>query len=211
MNHVILYFEWQVGGNAPDGITITGVLLACTHGGLVEEAQQIFDSMERRFSLSHKLQHYGCMVDLLGRAGLLGRAYSLIGSMPMEPDSVVWGALLGACSFHGNVEFAEIAAKNLFELEPCNTGNYVILSNIYASAGRWDGVAKMWKLIKGSNMRKVAGYSFIEIGGRVHKFLSEDRSHPWAEKIYPMLDDIVPIMRLIDHVPYLDIDLSHCD
>ncbi|KAJ1378021.1 Tetratricopeptide-like helical domain superfamily [Sesbania bispinosa] len=105
--------------------------------------------MTTDFHIIPKLEHYGCMVDLLGRSGKLVEAYQVIQSMPMKPDSVIWGALLGACSFHGNVELAEIAAESLFLLEPWNPGNYVILSNIYASAGQWDGVAKLRKVMKG--------------------------------------------------------------
>ncbi|KAJ8617293.1 hypothetical protein MRB53_013479 [Persea americana] len=144
-----LFHNMLSGGTAPDDITFVGVLLACTHGGLVDTGWQYFHLMEKEFSLSPKLEHYGCMVDLLGRAGLLKEAYHLITSMPMKPDSVVWGALLGACSFFGNVELAEIAAEFLFELEPWNPGNYVILSNVYASSGLWDKVARVRMQMKG--------------------------------------------------------------
>ena len=144
---------------------------------MIERGQELFKSMERKFSITPRLEHYGCMVDLLGRTGELHKAYDLILSMPMKPDSVVWGTLLGACSFYGNVELAEKAAGSLFDLEPWNPGNYVILSNIYAKAGQWDGVAKLRKLMKGSQVTKAAGYSFIEEGGQIHKFIVEDRSH----------------------------------
>jgi pentatricopeptide repeat protein len=127
----------------PDDVTFVGLLLACTHGGMVEKGKHLFMSMTRDFNIIPKLEHYGCMVDLLGRAGKLRESYEVIQRMPMKPDSVIWGALLGACSFHGNVEQAEIAAESLFTLEPWNPGNYVILSNIYALAGQWDGVAKL--------------------------------------------------------------------
>lgn len=142
------------------------------------------------------MEHYGCMVDLLGRAGELQEAYDLIKRMPMKPDSVIWGALLGACSFYKNVELAEIAANSLFELEPWSPGNYVILSNIYASAGRWDGVAKLRKLMKGSKITKAAGYSFIEGEGEIHKFIVEDASHPRHDEIYTLLIQISTKMKL---------------
>ncbi|KAM3286894.1 pentatricopeptide repeat-containing protein [Capsicum chacoense] len=145
--------------------------------------------MGRRFSIAPKLEHYGCMVDLLGRAGRLQEAYDLLQSMPMRPDNVTWGTLLGACSFHGNVELAEQAVEVEFlsVLEPWNPGNYVMLSNIYARAGLWDGVARFRKLMKSSQITKAAGYSFIEEGGDIHKFVVEDKSHPKSNEIYPLL------------------------
>ncbi|PHT75097.1 hypothetical protein T459_18619 [Capsicum annuum] len=143
--------------------------------------------MERRFSIAPKLVHYGCMVDLLGRAGRLQEAYDLIQSMPMRPDNVIWGTLLGAYSFHGNVELAEQAVEFLSVLEPWNPENYVILSNIYARAGLWDGVARFRKLMKSSQITKAAGYNFIEEGGDIHKFVVEDKSHPKSNEIYALL------------------------
>ncbi|KAG8094062.1 hypothetical protein GUJ93_ZPchr0012g18946 [Zizania palustris] len=160
---LLLFHKLRMAGIKPDGITFVGVLLACTHRGLVNEGKLFFDSMEAEFGLKPRIEHYGCMVDLLGRAGLLKESYSLIVSMPVEPDAVIWGALLGACSFHCNVELAEIASNKLIQLEPRNTANLVILANIYASSGKWDGVARVWKLLKEKDHKKSAGYSFIEL------------------------------------------------
>lgn len=196
----------QGEGNAPDDVTFVGAILACTHGGMVAKGWELLKSMEQRFSIDPKLEHYGCMVDLLGRAGKLQEAYDLIQSMPMKPDSVIWGALLGACSFHGNVELAEKAAEFLSVLEPWNPGNYVILSNIYARAGRWDGVARLRKLMKSSQITKAAGYSFIEEGGDIHKFIVEDKSHPKSNEIYSLLNLVTTRLRL--DVSTIDIDLD---
>ncbi|CAD6340467.1 unnamed protein product [Miscanthus lutarioriparius] len=188
----------KMTGAKPDGITFVGVILACTHGGLVDEGKLLFNSMREEFGLKPRIEHYGCMVDLLGRAGLLKEADSLIASMPMEPDAVIWGALLGACSFHGNLELAELAVEKLMHLEPQNTANLVILSNIYASHGKWDGVAQVWKLLKEKDHKKSAGYSFIELDGRMHKFLVEDKSHPRYEMVYDTLDSITLTMKLVN-------------
>lgn len=188
----------QREGNAPDDVTFVGVILACTHGGMVEKGREIFNTMEQKFFIRPKLEHYGCMVDLLGRAGLIKEAYELIMAMPMKPDAVVWGGLLGACSFHGNVEFAERAAEALFELEPGNPGNYVILSNIYARANEWDGVAKVRKFMKGSNTTKAAGHSSIEEGGRQHTFVVEDKCHPKSDEIREGLN-------------LVDAEMKHCE
>ncbi|PKI71209.1 hypothetical protein CRG98_008384 [Punica granatum] len=203
------YFDDNIfsEGIRPEDVTFVGLLLACTHGGLVEMGREIFESMGRHHGLTPKLEHYGCMVDLLGRAGRLREAYNLVQSMPMKPDSVIWGALLGACSFHGNVEIAEKAAESLVELEPSNPGNYVILSNIYASAGKWDGVARLRKTMKGGRITKAAGYSCIEYGGRVHRFIVGDRSHLRSDEIYSMLDTLLAAMKpKADAVRELQID-----
>ncbi|XP_022769747.1 pentatricopeptide repeat-containing protein At5g08510 [Durio zibethinus] len=192
------YDQMLYEGTAPDDVTFVGVLLACTHGGLLAIGREFFESMAEKYHINPKLEHYGCMVDLLGRAGALQEAYDLIKSMPMKPDAVVWGALLGACSFHNNVELAEKAAQPLFQLEPWNAGNFVILSNIYASAGWWDRVAKLRKLMKGGQITKTAGFSFIEEGGEMHKFLVEDKSHPRCEKIYEILDQVSTVMKIQD-------------
>jgi hypothetical protein len=187
-----------MAGVKPDGITLLGVILACTHGGLVDEGKLLFNSITEEFGLKPRIEHYGCMVDLLGRAGLLKEAENLILSMPVEPDAIIWGALLGACSFHGNIELAEIAVDKLMRLEPQNTANLVILSNIYASCGKWDGVAQVWKLLREKDHKKSAGYSFIELDGRMHKFLVEDKSHPRYEEVYETLDSITLTMKLVD-------------
>ncbi|VFQ98312.1 unnamed protein product [Cuscuta campestris] len=202
-----LFNQMLEEGISPDDVTFVGAIMACTHaGGMVARGWDIFKSMERKFHIAPKLEHYGCMVDLLGRAGNLEEAYDLIQSMPMKPDSVVWGALLGGCSFHYNVELAEKAANFLSELEPWNPGNYVILSNIYARAGRWDGVVRLRKLMKGSHIRKAAGYSFIEGGGRIHKFIVEDKSHPSFNEVYALLDEIIAKCRSFVNGIYIDSD-----
>lgn len=164
----------------------------------MDEGKLLFKSMREEFGLKPRIEHYGCMVDLLGRAGLLKEADSLIASMPMEPDAVIWGALLGACSFHGNLELAEVAVQKLMCLEPQNTANLVILSNIYASRGKWDGVAQVWKLLKEKDHKKSAGYSFIELDGSMHKFLVEDKLHLRSDMVYDTLDSITLTMKLVN-------------
>ncbi|XP_062154625.1 pentatricopeptide repeat-containing protein At5g08510 [Alnus glutinosa] len=203
-----LYDQMLREGMAPDDVTFVGLLLACTHGGMIIKGRQLFGSMEKNFHITPKLEHYGCMIDLLGRSGELQEAYDLIQSMPMKPDCVVWGALLGACSFHGNVELAEIAADSLFELEPWNPGNYVILSNIYASAGRWAAVSKLRKLMKGGQITKAAGYSSIEEGGQIHNFIVDDRSHPKSDELYALLDGVYTKMKLPRNATDCESDLE---
>ncbi|KAJ7951350.1 Pentatricopeptide repeat-containing protein [Quillaja saponaria] len=204
-----LYDQMLREGTTPDDETFVGLLLACTHGGMVVKGRKIFQSMEKDFHFIPKLENYGCMVYLLGRAGQLREAYEVIQSMPMKPDSVVWGALLGACSFHGNVELAEIAAKSLFELEPWNPGNYVILSNIYAAAGQWDGVAKLRKMMKGGQITEAAGYSVIEEEDQLHQFIVEDKSHPRSTEIFALLNGIYTMLKLQRNTTNCQSDLEN--
>ncbi|KAL1196341.1 Pentatricopeptide repeat-containing protein [Cardamine amara subsp. amara] len=191
-----LYAQMLLEGEKPDAVTFVGLLLACVHGGMVVKGKELFKSMEEVHKITPKLEHYGCVIDLLGRVGKLQEAYDLIKTMPMKPDAVVWGTLLGACSFHGNVEIAEIASEALFKLEPSNPGNCVIMSNIYAVNEEWDGVLRMRKMMKKETMTKAAGFSyFVEVGVEVHKFTVEDKSHPRSYEIYQVLDKISKRMK----------------
>eukprot|EP01018_Ginkgo_biloba_P019405 Gb_07914 [translate_table: standard] len=206
-----LFKQMQESGMKPDGITFVGVLSACRHTGLVDEGWLYFDSMSREYCITPRAEHYACMVDLLGRFGFLAEAENLINTMPFEPDAVVWGALLGACRIHLNLELAECAAEHLFELEPQNPGTYVLLSNIYAAAGKWDDVAKVRKMMKDKGIKKVPGCSWIEVNNKVYAFLGGDRSHSQTEKIYAMLERLAGRMVAAGYVPDTNFVLRDVD
>ncbi|KAG9451716.1 hypothetical protein H6P81_004620 [Aristolochia fimbriata] len=172
----------------PDGVVFLGVLTGCSHGGLVTEGRRLFKMMVDEFGLKPSERHYACMVDLLGRAGYLEEARQLIDSMSVKPHSSVWGALLAACRVQGNVELAEVAAQNLLELEPDNSGNYILLSSIYATAKRWDDVARVRGMIRENKVRKQRGASWIELDDAVHEFVMGDISHKDSDSIYTLLD-----------------------
>lgn len=153
-------FEKMVSeGVTPSDSTFVGVLTCCAHAGLVDRGRELFASMIVKFRLVPKLEHYGCVVDLLGRCGHVREASELITSMPMNPTAALWGALLSACRTYGDSEIAEIATKELIDLEPWNSGNYVLLSNIYAEEGKWDEVEKVRVLMRGGGIKKVPGQS----------------------------------------------------
>ncbi|KAF3454665.1 hypothetical protein FNV43_RR05113 [Rhamnella rubrinervis] len=144
-----------------DHLTFTAVLTACSHAGMIELGESLFLLMQEKYRIIPRLEHYACMVDLLGRAAKLSEAYDMIKTMPIEPDLFVWGALLGACRNHGNIDLAETAANHLLELEPGNTGNNLLLSNLHADAGNWGNVARLKKM-KRRKGRKFPGCSWIE-------------------------------------------------
>ncbi|XP_034203818.1 pentatricopeptide repeat-containing protein At3g46790, chloroplastic-like [Prunus dulcis] len=186
-------FEDMIGaGLQPDNITFTGLLSGCSHSGLVEDGLKYFNCMKTIYSIEPRVEHYACVVDLLGRAGRLVEAIDLVSKMPMQAGPSIWGALLSACRKHHNLEIAEIAARKLFILEPDNSGNYVLLSNIYADAGMWKEVDDLRALLKSQGMKKNPGCSWIEVNGKAHLFLGGDTCHPQAKEIYEVLLEELP-------------------
>ncbi|XP_028777041.1 pentatricopeptide repeat-containing protein At1g08070, chloroplastic-like [Neltuma alba] len=185
-----LLTEMERLGVIPSDTTFVGVLHACSHAGLVMEGKKLFQKMVHEYNLVPKVQHYGCMVDLLGRAGLLDEAKELINSMPMRPNMVVLGSLLAACKVHKNLKIGEWAAKQFLSLEPDKCGYNVLMSNIYAAEKRWDDVAGIRRAMKDVGLRKEPGTTSIEVNGSVHDFVMGDKAHPEAEKIYEMIAEM---------------------
>ncbi|KAK7392991.1 hypothetical protein VNO78_21441 [Psophocarpus tetragonolobus] len=185
----------------PNAVTFTNILCACNHAGLVNEGEQLFKQMEPVYGIVPQIHHYVCIIDIFGRAGLLEKAASFIEKMPIPPTAAVWGAFLGACSRHGNVELAELAYQKLLQLEPCNHGAFVLLSNIYAKAGNWEKVSNLRKLMRDSDVKKEPWCSSIDVNGIVHEFLVGDNSHPFSQKIYLKLDEISEKFMSIGYKP----------
>jgi pentatricopeptide repeat protein len=184
-------------GLVPDEITFIGVLSACCHGGLVEEGRKYFSQMSSKFNIFPKLKHYSCMVDLLGRAGLLEEAEELIKSMPMEADAVLWGSLFFACCIHGNVTMGERAASKLLRLDPGDSGIYVLLANMYKDANMWEEARKVRKMMMERGVEKTPGCSSIEVNGFVYEFIVRDKSHPQSEQIYECLVQLTKQLELV--------------
>ncbi|KAJ7980228.1 Pentatricopeptide repeat-containing protein [Quillaja saponaria] len=155
-------FEEMIEDNiCPNSITYTGMLTAYSHTGLVEEGYRCFNSI-KEYGLVPSVDHYGIMVDLLGRAGELDKAYQLIIKMPMQPNAGVWGALLLACRIHNNIELGEVSAQHCFKLESETTGYFSLLSSIYSSVGRWDDARRLWKGMEGMKFTKIPGCSWTD-------------------------------------------------
>ncbi|XP_058095256.1 pentatricopeptide repeat-containing protein At5g66520-like [Magnolia sinica] len=196
-----LFSQMEMHGVRANNVTFVGVLNACSHSRLVDEGSIYFDSMTKVYGLKPNIQHYCCMVDLYGRAGLLDRAQEVIKSMPMEPNSAVWGALANACRIHGNAQLGERVGKQLLELEPDHSGRYVLLSNIYAAEGKWSDVAVLRREMKERGVSKTPGCSFIDLKGTIHEFIAGDNSHPQSQEIYAKLEDISKELKLAGHTP----------
>ncbi|KAG1339226.1 Pentatricopeptide repeat-containing protein [Cocos nucifera] len=196
-----LFDEMQREGLKPDAFTYVGILLACSHAGLVEEGLRYFEEMKNNHGVEPKLEHYACVADMLGRAGRLAEAARLIEEMPVEPDGRIWGALLGACRIHGNVSLGGKIADKLLELEPDRAEHYVLASNLYAGAGRWDDARRMRKRMKEFGLRKDPGCSWIDVGGQVYNFVAGDNRLPESEEIRMMWSSLEVKIRGIGYVP----------
>ncbi|KAL8127383.1 hypothetical protein AgCh_014340 [Apium graveolens] len=196
-----VFYRMNSAGVKPNYITFVSVLAACSHAGMLDEGNHWFSAMENKFGIEAGVEHYGCMIDLLGRAGRLDEAYNLIKKMKVKPDFVIWGSLLAACRMHKNVELGEISARKLFELDPKNCGYYVLLSNIYADAGRWEDVERMRIFMKNRGLTKPPGFSLVEFKGRVHVFLVGDVEHPEHEKIYAYMEKLYAELEEAGYMP----------
>ncbi|WOL13839.1 pentatricopeptide repeat-containing protein [Canna indica] len=191
-------------GLCPNDITFIGVLSACVHCRLVNEGRHWFDVMQSAYGIIPKIEHYSCMVDLLARAGLLEEAWEFIEKMPQKPDAVVLGALLSSCRYHKNMEVGEKVVKRIVELEPSNSGNYVISSKIFAGSKRWEDSARMRGLMRERGVAKTPGCSWIEVGNQVHEFHAGDGLHLRAAEIYEMMNLLVDEMKKEGYIPNTD-------
>jgi pentatricopeptide repeat protein len=201
MEALQMFHQMQQSGTNPDHVTLVGVLSACCHAGLVDKGRQFLTDMNQYYQITPTMEHYSCMVDLLGRAGQFVEALDFIDKMPISPNATVWKCLLGACRKHINIELGELAAERLFELEPENTAPYVLLSNIYAAAGKWDEIEKVRKMMKDRGLIKKPGCSWIQVNKQVCAFLVGDRSHPQTEGIYAELERLAGKMKAAGYVP----------
>ncbi|KAH0996134.1 hypothetical protein GBA52_019998 [Prunus armeniaca] len=195
-----LAFFNQMGllGFQPDGITFLSLLSACAHTGKVNESIDFFEAMVSNYGIAPRSDHYACLVDILSRAGQLEKACKIIQEMPFDVDCRIWGSLLASCSVYVNVQIGELAAKKMLDLNPHSSGPYVLLSNIYAAAGKWRDVARLRTLMKEHGVKKQHAHSWTEIGNKVHIFLGGDISHPDIDKIHLMLKRISLHMAVDD-------------
>lgn len=182
-----LFHQMMSEAVIPNNVTFLSLLSACSHSGLVSEGCEIFYSMRSRFNIKPDLEHYTCFVDLLSRSTRVREAFAITLRMTNLCDGRIWGALMGACRVYGDNKIANYAARRLLELEPDNVGYYTLLSNSQASAGQWHEVEKLRSVVYEKDLIKKPGWSFIELNGTIHGFVSGDTSHNKTDEIYDLL------------------------
>jgi pentatricopeptide repeat protein len=190
-----MFEKMKETGMKPDHATFTALLSACSHTGRVDMGWKYFKSMVEDHKLEPQVEHYTCMVDLLGRAGHLKQAYDLIMTMPCVPDDRIWGSLLGSCKTHGNEKLAELVAKHIFKLDPTCIGYRVLLSNIYEGFGKQNEVIRVRSEIKDMGLKKQPGCSWIEVDSKIHIFIAGDHSHHQSEEIYSAIQSLTIEMK----------------
>lgn len=196
-----VFEEMKTENVKPNHATFVAVLRACGHMGLVEKGWDYFCSMCSH-GLDPQLEHYSCMVDILGKSGQVGKALKLIEDMPFVADDVIWRTLLSVCKMYGNVEVAEKAANFILQLDPQDSSVYILLANIYADAGMWGEVSRMRMAMRENKVKKEPGCSWIEVTGEVHAFLANESTHPRREEIQEKLHLLYDEMRMIKDPPH---------
>ncbi|KMT04938.1 hypothetical protein BVRB_7g171040 [Beta vulgaris subsp. vulgaris] len=196
-----LFDRMQREGFSPDGVSFTGALTACSHAGFVDKGLKYFDDMKRVHNLPPRIEHYGCLVDLYSRAGRLEDALHVVKNMPMKPNEVVLGSLLAACRNCGDIGLAEMVMKFLVELDPSSDSNYVMLANMYAAVGSWEGAGKVRRKMKTRGIQKKPGISSIEIEGGVHVFMAGDKSHSGTDSIYEIMELLSYDLGIYGYIP----------
>ncbi|KAK3134516.1 hypothetical protein QOZ80_6AG0550160 [Eleusine coracana subsp. coracana] len=196
------HFCWMKrDGLRPNSVTYIAVLSACSHSCLLNEGRMYFDEMRLLHKIQPQVEHYGCMIDLLGRSGLLDEAMDLLQMMPMEPNAVIWGSILSACRVHKDIVLAQNAAEHLLKLEPDEDAVYVQLYNIYIDSRQWEDASRIRRLMEERGVKKTAGYSSITVAGKVHKFVVNDQSHPWTSQIITMMEEIAYRLKSAGYSP----------
>lgn len=191
-----LFFQMIKENVKLDHISLVAVLTACSHIGLVDEGTKFLKSMESTYGIPPRMEHYACAIDLLGRSQRIEEAKELVKEMPFQPDAMVLKTLLGACRKCGDMEMATEVASRLLELEPEEHCTYVLLSDMYGHFEKWDEIATVKKLMRDRRVKKVPGWSWMEINNEVHSFNAEDHSHPQCRETYQLLRQLMNEMKL---------------
>lgn len=199
-----LFEKMQRSGHKPDGFTFIGLLMACSHAGLVTDGLKYLNQMQSLYGIEPKLEHYACVVDMLGRAGQLDEALKLILEMPEEPDAGIWSSLLSSCRIYGDLDMGVKVSEKLLALEPDKAETYVLLSNLYAGSGKWDDVRRVRQIMKETGLQKDAGRSWIELGGEVFSFVVGDELLSESEEIRDVWRRLEEKISIIGYKPNTD-------
>lgn len=196
-----LYRQMNCAGLMPDDVTLLNLLSAFNHAGLVHEGLHIFNSMLDMEGIKPTYQHYACVADMLARSGQIGEAMKTIYEMPFEAEAPLWRIILGACSKHRDIRTGTKIAEMLFEMEPYEATNYILLGNIYTRLGRWTEAEKVRNMMEKRGIDRDDAFSWIEISQRTHRFGVDDRSHPISREIYRNLDRLIGSIKVAGYVP----------
>ncbi|EFH38688.1 predicted protein, partial [Arabidopsis lyrata subsp. lyrata] len=192
----LMIFSHMIDSNIkPDHVFITTLLTACCHAGLIQDGLQIYDSIRAVHGMKPTMEQYACAVDLLARGGRLDDAYSFITQMPVEPNANIWGTLLRACTTYNRMDLGHSVANHLLQAESDDTGNHVLISNMYAADAKWEGVMELRNLMKKKEMKKPAGCSWLEVDGKRDVFVSGDCSHPRRDSIFDLVNALYLQMK----------------
>ncbi|KAL3504856.1 hypothetical protein ACH5RR_034697 [Cinchona calisaya] len=202
-----MFYSMSKAELKPDEVTFVGVLSACSHAGFVRQGRDFLASMQSKYGVLPTIEHYTCVIDMLGRAGQLEDAYELLSTMPYEANPVAWRACLAASQLHGNSDLSEVAAQQIFELEPEHCGSYVMLSNIYGASGRYKEVFGLRSTMRQQDVKKTPGCSWIELSNGVHAFVTRDRNHPEEYEIYAGLDSLTACLCEHNYTKLLEASL----
>ncbi|CAM8906080.1 unnamed protein product [Rhodiola kirilowii] len=194
-------FPRMVHDAKPDDITLTAVLSACSHAGLVDQGCHYFRNLECMYGIEPKMEHYACMVDILARAGRVEEAEAVIKQMPFPPNEFILGSLLGSCSVRGKLQLGQRLLEELTEMDPNNTEYHVLLSNLCSLAGKQDHANTLRHVLRKRGIKKVPGVSSIQVDGQTHRFVAGDKMHPLTDSLYKKLDEVTNKLKLAGYVP----------
>ncbi|XP_030516136.2 pentatricopeptide repeat-containing protein At2g41080 isoform X2 [Rhodamnia argentea] len=206
-----LFKQMEIEGVEVTDVTYLSLLYACSHRGLKDEGLKFFDSMVEKHGVNPRLEHYTCMVDLLGRSGCLKEAEVMIRSMPLKADAIIWKTLLSACKIHKNADMARRAAEEVLKIDPQDSASYVLLSNLHAYAKRWQDVSEVRKSMREKQVKKEPGVSWVELQNQVHQFVMGDKSHQYSKEINAYLKELTVEMKLRGYVPDMGAVLQDMD
>lgn len=206
-----LFEQMEEENSEANDVTFLSLLYACSHCGLKEKGTELFELMVNKYGVKPKIEHYTCMVDLLGRSGRLEEAEAMIRSMPVKEDAVIWKTLLSACKIHKNADMAMRIAEEILRIDPKDSASYVLLSNIHATAKRWQDVSEVRKAMRDRNVKKEPGISWLEFKNQIYQFRMADNSHPKYNEIDLYLRELTAEMKLRGYVPDTESNLHDMD
>lgn len=196
-----LFEDMRLAGIRPNQVTFVGVLSACSHAGLVDEALYYFEVMQKQYNIKPVMDHFACLIDMYLRLGRVEEAFNVIKKMNFEPNEIIWSMLIAGCRSHGNSELGFYAAEQLLKLRPKDTKTYVSLLNMYLSTGRWKDVSKVRKLMKEEKVGKLKDWSWISIKEKVYSFKPNDKSHCQSAEMYNLLETVLDEVKTLGYEP----------